>query len=93
MELTARTGRLAGSLAVKDSDEVLAISSKGRMIRIPVEGISIMKRHSVGNIILRLDEGDSLADCSVIRTEDDENDDTTAPIPFDDEGTNEDENS
>ncbi|MBR0257312.1 MAG: DNA gyrase subunit A [Synergistaceae bacterium] len=93
MELTERTGRLSGSLAVKDSDEVLAISSRGRMIRIPVEGITVMKRHSVGNIILRLDEGDSLADCSVIRTEDDESDDTTAPIPFDDGEANEDENS
>lgn len=79
MELTRKTGKLSASLAVKSADEIIAISSKGRMIRMPVENITVMKRHSVGNIILRLDEGDTLADCSVIRSEDD---DMTADIPF-----------
>ncbi|MBQ6664490.1 MAG: DNA gyrase subunit A, partial [Synergistaceae bacterium] len=84
MELTEKTGRLSGSIAVKNTDEIIAISSKGRMIRLPVDGINIMKRHSVGNIILRLDEGDSVADFSVMRTEED-NDELTANLPFDDE--------
>ncbi len=84
MELTEKTGKLSGSVSVKDSDEIIAISAKGRMIRMPVEGINIMKRHSVGNIILRLDEGDSVADFSVMRTEED-NDELTAMLPFDDE--------
>ncbi len=87
MELTEKTGRLSGSVAVKDTDEIIAISAKGRMIRMPVEGITIMKRHSVGNIILRLDEGDSVADFSVMRTEED-NDELTAEIPFDEESEN-----
>ena len=94
MELTEKTKRLSASLAVRDADEIIAISSKGRMIRMPVEGITIMKRHSVGNIILRLDEGDTLADCSVIRSEED--DDMTSPLPFDDaetEAVSDDENS
>lgn len=95
MELAEKTGRLSASLAVNNSDEIIAISSKGRMIRMPVDGISIMKRHSVGNIILRLDEGDTLADCSIIRSEDDDGD-MTASIPFEDaevEDVTEDENS
>ena len=90
MELTEKTGKLSGSVSVKDSDEIIAISSKGRMIRMPVDGITIMKRHSVGNIILRLDEGDSVADFSVMRTEED-NEELTAMIPFEEE--QEDENS
>ena len=96
MELTEKTGKLSGSVSVKDSDEIIAISAKGRMIRMPVEGISIMKRHSVGNIILRLDEGDSVADFSVMRTEED-NDELTAMLPFEEEQeeqeVTEDENS
>ncbi len=99
MELIERTGKLSASLAVKESDELLAITSKGRMIRMPVDGINVMKRHSVGNIVLRLDEGDTLADCSVIKTEDENGDgDTTAEIPFEndepenDEPVNEDGN-
>ena len=96
MELTEKTGKLSGSVSVKDSDEIIAISAKGRMIRMPVEGISVMKRHSVGNIILRLDEGDSVADFSVMRTEED-NDELTAMLPFEEEQeeqeVTEDENS
>lgn len=69
MELNERTGRLSASLAVKDSDELMVISSRGRLIRMPVEGTSVMKRHSVGNIIVRLDDGDSVADCSINSTE------------------------
>ena len=84
MELSEKTGKLSGSLALKDTDEILAITSKGRIIRMPVDGITVMKRHSVGNIIIRLDEGDKVADFSVISSEDDDND-VTVPIPFDDE--------
>ena len=87
MELTEKTGKLSVSLSVKSKDEIIAISSKGRMIRMPVEGIAVMKRHSVGNIILRLDEGDTVADSSIIRSDDDE--EATANIPFDEESENE----
>ena len=69
MELNERTGRLSASLAVKDTDELMVISSRGRLIRMPVDGTAVMKRHSVGNIIVRLDEGDSVADCSINSTE------------------------
>ncbi|MBR0034257.1 MAG: hypothetical protein IJP54_01145 [Synergistaceae bacterium] len=68
MELSERTGRLSASLAIKDSDEMMVISSKGRLIRMPVDKIVTMRRHSVGTIIVRLDEGDSVADCSIIKT-------------------------
>ena len=89
MELTEKTGRLSVSVTVRDGDEIISISSKGRMIRMPVEGITVMKRHSVGNIIVRLDDGDSVADCSVIKASDDE--DMTAVLPF--EADEENENS
>ena len=71
MELNERTGRLSASLAIKDSDEIMVISSRGRVIRMPVNSIVTMRRHSVGTIIVRLDEGDSVADCSINATEDD----------------------
>ena len=67
MELTERTGRLSASIAVRDNDEIMVISSKGRIIRMPVADTAVMKRHSVGNIIVRLDEGDAVADCSLNR--------------------------
>ncbi|MBR1657646.1 MAG: DNA gyrase subunit A [Synergistaceae bacterium] len=86
MELTEKTGKLSASLSVKNTDEIIAISSKGRMIRMPVEGINIMKRHSVGNIILRLDEGDTVADSSIISSEDDN--EMTGELPFGEDDEN-----
>ena len=71
MDLVDRTGKfLAASLAVKDSDEILVITSKGRIIRMNVEGIPVMRRYSTGTIMVRLNEGDSVADCSLIRSDD-----------------------
>ena len=70
MDLAERTGgKLAASLSVKDSDEILVITSKGRLIRMTVNDIKVLRRYAVGTIILRLNEGDSVADCSLIRTE------------------------
>ena len=83
MELNNKTGDLAASFAVHDNDEIIAITSKARMIRMYVNDISVLKRHSVGNIVVRLDEGDTVADCSLISTGEDG--DTTAAIPFDDD--------
>ena len=56
-----------------------------------------MKRHSTGNILLRLDEGDALADCNIFREEDDgilndnakdDSKNLTVDIPFDMENQN-----
>ena len=80
MELNERTGRLSVSTAVKDTDEIMVISSRGRIIRMPVDGIATMKRHSVGIIIVRLDEGDSVADCSINTTQ--EQPEETGTISF-----------
>ena len=73
MGINSRTGKLAGSLSVSDDDELLVITSKGRIIRIPVNTISTMRRPAVGVIAVRLYEGDSVADCNIIRTSEDDN--------------------
>lgn len=83
IELNERTGKLSASLAIRDSDEIMVISSKGRIIRMPVNDITVMRRHSVGTIIVRLDEGDSVADCSLNRTGDEEED--SAELSFETE--------
>ena len=81
MELTPKTGKLAGSVTAHDNDEMMIITSKGRVVRMGADQVTLMKRHAVGYIVLRLDEGDTVADCSLIRAE--ENDEeTTRPINF-----------
>ncbi|MBQ9419932.1 MAG: DNA gyrase subunit A, partial [Synergistaceae bacterium] len=90
MDISEKTGRLSASIAIKDNDEIIAITSKGRTIRLPAVEISLLRRQAQGNKVIKLDEGDSVADCSVIRGQDEEPG-ATANIPFDE--INEDENS
>ena len=89
MNIGYKTGRLSASIAIKDNDDIIAITSKGRTIRLPASEISLLRRQAQGNKVIRLDEGDTVADCSVIRGSDDP--DMTADIPFED--FDEDENS
>jgi hypothetical protein len=44
------------------------------MIRVAVHETPLLSRVAMGNITVRLDEGDSVADCSVVRVEEGESD-------------------
>jgi DNA gyrase subunit A len=69
MNLGPRTGNLIGCWAVREQDEIIAITSRGRMIRVAVHETPLLSRTAMGNITVRLDEGDSVADCSVVHIE------------------------
>ena len=70
MNLGPKTGRLIGCHAVRDQDEMIAITTRGRMIRVAVQEMPLLSRVAMGNITVRLDEGDLVADCSIVRMED-----------------------
>ena len=72
MNLSQRTGRLVGCNAVKDSDEIIAITARGRMIRIAVSDTPLVSRLAMGNILVRPGEDDSIVDCSIVRVDDSE---------------------
>ena len=66
MNLGRKTGPLVGSWAVAEEDEIMVITSRGRMIRVAVAEIPRLSRTAMGTITVRLDEGDSVADVSVV---------------------------
>ena len=72
MNLGPKTGRLIGCHAVRDQDEMIAITARGRMIRVAVQEMPLLSRVAMGNIMVRLDEGDLVADCTIVRTEEEE---------------------
>ena len=63
MNLGVKTGRLISSSGVVDSDEIIVISSKGRLIRVASNQIPILSRTAMGSIVVRLNEGDSVGRC------------------------------
>ncbi|UMX47788.1 MAG: DNA gyrase subunit A [Candidatus Nealsonbacteria bacterium DGGOD1a] len=65
-EITAKTGDLVTSFMLTDEEELMVISKKGQVIRVPIEGISKLSRATQGVRIMRLDEGDKVASASCI---------------------------
>lgn len=72
MMLSEKTGDLVGAWGVQDDEEIIVISSKGRMVRIGAQEISTLSRTATGYMIVTLDEGDTVADISIVRKDDDE---------------------
>jgi len=55
-----RNGRVVGILLVDDNDEVMLISSSGKIIRIAISGISVISRNTQGVRLINLGEGEFL---------------------------------
>ena len=72
MNLGDRTGPLVGSWGVRDGDELLVISGRGRVIRFSVDDIPSLSRIARGSILVRLDDDDAVADVSVFRCDPEE---------------------
>jgi DNA gyrase subunit A len=51
MTANQRNGKLIGSFPVEESDQLMLVTDRGQLIRIPVEGISIMGRSTQGVIV------------------------------------------
>lgn len=65
-QITSKTGELVTSFVLTDEEELMIISSKGQVIRIPIEGISTLSRPTQGVRIMRLEAGDKVASASCI---------------------------
>jgi len=72
---------------VLPDDELMMITKKGIMIRVPVEGIRISGRNTQGVKVMNLTPGDLVVDVARVVKEDeeeveqDEDDETSAPTP------------
>lgn len=58
--ITGKTGYLVGAKVVKDDCEVMLISAEGIIIRMAIDGISVMGRSTQGVTLMKLAENDSV---------------------------------
>jgi len=66
IKTTSRNGQVVDVLSVADDDEVLMVTSRGKIQRVRAADISTIGRNTQGVRIIRLDDGDSLTSCAVI---------------------------
>jgi len=60
MKTGDKTGGVVGALTVRDTDEIMLITTGGQMVRIPVQGIREAGRNTQGVKLVNLDAGDKL---------------------------------
>lgn len=65
-EITSKTGDLVTSFMLTDEEEMMVISKKGQVIRVPIKDISILSRATQGVRIMRLEDGDKVASISCV---------------------------
>lgn len=75
-----KTGELVGLITVKDSDEVVCITSQGKTLRVRSDAISQMGRSARGVRILNIDKPDMLIGLDTVAQEDADPADTEAGV-------------
>ncbi len=58
MTVNQRNGKLVASFPVEDSDQIMLVTDGGQLIRVPVDGISVMGRSTQGVIVFSTAEGE-----------------------------------
>ncbi|MEM6321871.1 MAG: DNA gyrase subunit A [Bacteroidota bacterium] len=74
LQVTPKTGYLSTIKAVQEVDDLMITNKSGITIRISVTDMRVMGRATQGVKVIRIDEGDSIADIAVIRESDEEED-------------------
>ena len=72
IKTTERNGGVVGCMEVDEEDELMIVTAKGVVIRVPVKGISRIGRNTQGVRVINLDEGDQVIDMSRVVASDDE---------------------
>ncbi len=75
LQVTPKTGALITIKAVTDEDDLMITTAAGVTIRTPARDISVIGRATQGVKVMRLDEGDEIADVAVVKPEDNGNND------------------
>jgi DNA gyrase subunit A len=79
MNVTEKTGKVVAALAVKESDELMLMTSKGQSVRIKVSQIRETGRNAQGVKLMTLNEGETIQDVATVISDEE---DVTAETPL-----------
>jgi DNA gyrase subunit A len=88
IKTTARNGEVAATRIVGDTDHLILISDKGKLIRIRVSDVSVQGRATQGVRVMRLEDGEHVAAIERVAEGDESSDIEATPIePIEGEDT------
>lgn len=70
LDVSERTGQVVNALSVIDKDSIIVTTTKGMVIRVKVKDIRVMSRATQGVHIVKLKEGDKVADVVKVPSDD-----------------------
>jgi DNA gyrase subunit A len=79
--VTEKTGLVAGIAAVDEDNDLMMITDQGTIIRTPASDLSILSRTAGGVIVMRLPEGQYVANFTVVAKEEKEEEEIDTEIP------------
>ena len=77
INVTEKTGKLVAIKTVTEEDDLMITTRSGVIIRTNVTGIRVMGRAAQGVRCIRIDEKDSIADITIVATDNTEDEETT----------------
>ncbi|MHB8789880.1 MAG: DNA gyrase subunit A [Desulfobulbaceae bacterium] len=75
-----RNGKVVGALQVTDEDQVMLIANSGKVIRMPMDTVRIIGRHTQGVRLINLAEGEKVVDLSMLAREAEVDDGEEEPV-------------
>lgn len=66
MKITEKTGKVVGIVKVQEEDDLIVITSKGMIIRQPINSIRVIGRNTQGVKLIKLEPGDTISDITVV---------------------------
>jgi DNA gyrase subunit A len=75
-----RNGKVVGALQVQDEDQVMLIANSGKVIRMPMDSVRIIGRHTQGVRLINLEEGEKVVDLSMLAREAEVDDEGEEPV-------------
>ncbi len=81
IDTSERNGPVLASLAVSPGDQLMLMTTKGQVIRLPIDGIRSTGRNAQGVKIVEIEPGDTLSGATLLPREDEVVSDESSPGP------------
>ena len=72
IKTTARNGYVSGVCSVKPGDQVMLVTTSGKLIRMPVDEISCIGRNTQGVTLIKVEEGERVVAVAKVQEEDED---------------------
>lgn len=79
IKVTDKTGKLVSIKKVHESDDLMITTINGVMIRMNIDSLRIMGRATSGVRLIRLDEGDQIADVTIVKKDEEADEEIIVP--------------